>query len=216
MPLCALHLLSLNVSIRQFLAGLSSTSLKPLTIARVIRWIILPTTTSTDKLLAQNIHWDLLLILPNTDTLPPHLQKLVAQQWSIQAGVPSRLLHDFATKNKRMLHPHPGDVPSLTGSLNNPRISSSSQSLALSPALQTWIRSFSTTEAGSGAVSMLNLLSIFPEKKDSYMKYGAEFARSIGSRRGGNAKIVGSVIHGEKGQKMQRDGMRSLWRIIPV
>ena len=42
---------------------------------------------------------------------------------------------------------------------------------------------------------MLNLLSFKPGLKEEYLKYGAEFAKSVGSKRGGNAKIVGSVIH---------------------
>ncbi len=41
---------------------------------------------------------------------------------------------------------------------------------------------------------MLNLLAFKPGLKSEYLKYGAEFAKSVGSRRGGNAKIVGSVI----------------------
>ena len=44
---------------------------------------------------------------------------------------------------------------------------------------------------------MLNLLSFKPGMKGEYLKYGAEFARSVGSKRGGVAKIVGSVIHGD-------------------
>ena len=45
---------------------------------------------------------------------------------------------------------------------------------------------------------MLNLLSFKPGKKADYLRYGGEFAKSIGSRRGGNAKIVGSVIHDDE------------------
>lgn len=48
---------------------------------------------------------------------------------------------------------------------------------------------------------MLNLLSFMPGKKEEYLKYGAEFARSAGSRRGGLAKIVGSVIPGKNPEK---------------
>lgn len=48
---------------------------------------------------------------------------------------------------------------------------------------------------------MLNLLSFKPGLKEEYLKYGAEFAKSIGSRRGGDAKLVGSVIHGNKGSE---------------
>jgi hypothetical protein len=125
---------------------------------------------------------------------------LVKRQWTVQAGVPSRILQDFQSKNKRLLHPQPGDVPPLTGSLNKPRVASSAQALELSPELQKWIEEFGKEE-GKGAVSMLNLLAFKPGLKEEYLKYGAEFAKSIGSKRGGNAKIVGSVIHGNKGSE---------------
>jgi len=162
-----------------------------------VRWIILPTTISTDRLLAQNIHWDLLLTTPSADPLPSKLQELVKHEWKVQAGVPSRLLTDFEAKNKRLLCPQSGDVPRLTGSLDKPRVASSAQALELSLELQKWIGEFGKAE-GSGAVSMLNLLAFNPGLKEEYLKYGTEFAKSIGSKRGGNAKIVGSVIHGDK------------------
>jgi len=90
-------------------------------------------------------------------------------------------------------------VPELTGSLDKPKINDdSAQHLELSPELRNWIEDFSTEE-GKGAVSMLNLLAFKPGLKSEYLKYGAEFAKSVGKRRGGNAKIVGSVIHDQKG-----------------
>lgn len=47
---------------------------------------------------------------------------------------------------------------------------------------------------------MLNLLAFKEGMKSEYLKYGAEFAKSIGARRGGNAKIVGTVVRqGEDG-----------------
>ncbi|TVY23146.1 hypothetical protein LHYA1_G007887 [Lachnellula hyalina] len=149
MPICTIHLLSLtpNIPLSQFLTTIhTKTSLKPLTIARVIRWIILPTSISISELLAQNI---------------------------------------------QLLHPAPSDIPPLTGFLTTPLLTPTSQDLTLSGPLRSWITSSS---APTGAVSMLNLLSFLPGKKDQYLKYGAEFAASIGSRRGGTAKIVGSVI----------------------
>lgn len=88
-------------------------------------------------------------------------------------------------------------MPPLTGSLDKARIADSAQDLELSPELLRWVETFGKAE-GSGAVSMLNLLSFRPGLKSEYLKYGAEFAKSVGSRRGGNAKIVGSVIHGGK------------------
>ncbi|KAG0646806.1 hypothetical protein D0Z07_6105 [Hyphodiscus hymeniophilus] len=194
MPICTIYLLSLNVPIPQFLHSLSSTTVKPLVVSKVIRWIILPTSTSTSALLAHNIHWDILLIIPSTDPLPQALQKHIQHQWSLQSGVPSRILQDFAAKNKALLSPSKGSVPPLTGSLDKARLRSSSQDLELSSELLGWAESFGKQE-GSGAVSMLNLLAFKPDLKSEYMKYGAEFARSAGSKRGGTAKIVGSVIH---------------------
>jgi hypothetical protein len=46
----------------------------------------------------------------------------------------------------------------------------------------------------TGAVSMFNLLAFKPGMKDEYLKYGKAFAETIGSRHGGNAKIVGNVV----------------------
>ncbi|KAM3084445.1 hypothetical protein ACMFMF_001801 [Clarireedia jacksonii] len=198
MPACTAHLLSLTVPPPEFLKTLSTTSLKPLTVARVIRWIILPSTLSTDALLAQNIHWDILLILPSTDALPSSLQPLIRHQWQITAGVPSRLVQDFDSKNKALLNPNPEDIPKLTGSLTNPRIASSTQALELSPNLCTWIESFREQE-GKHALSMFNLLSFKPGKKEQYLQYGSAFAKSIGSKRGGVAKIVGTVIDDKEG-----------------
>ncbi|OCL05941.1 hypothetical protein AOQ84DRAFT_224361, partial [Glonium stellatum] len=107
MPLCTFHLLSLTpaTTIPTFLATLHSTPLTPLTIARVIRWIILPTQTSRTPLLAHNTHWDLLLILPTTGPLPPTLQPLIQHHWTVTAGVPSQLLTSFGARNQELLHP---------------------------------------------------------------------------------------------------------------
>lgn len=89
-------------------------------------------------------------------------------------------------------------MPPLTGALHKARIADSAQDLELSPELLKWVEDFGKAE-GSGAVSMLNLLAFKPGLKSEYLKYGAEFAKSVGSKRGGNAKIVGSVIHSGQG-----------------
>ncbi|CAD6449053.1 e50c3034-8dd5-4921-a55a-3aaf44e20837 [Sclerotinia trifoliorum] len=194
MPACTLRLLSLAVAIPEFLSALSKTSVTPLTIGRVVRWIVLPTSISIDPLLARNIHWDILMILPNTDVLPSSLQNLIIHQWQVTAGVPSRLIQDFTSKNEKLLKSQPEDIPPLTGRLNEHSTTSSAQALELSPPLLEWIKTFSKQE-GRGAVSMLNLLAFQPGLKEQYLKYGVEFAKSIGSKRGGVAKIVGTVIH---------------------
>ncbi|KAL2065543.1 hypothetical protein VTL71DRAFT_3213 [Oculimacula yallundae] len=231
MPLCTIHILSLSVPLSTFLSTLSSTSLKPLTISRIIRWIILPSKLSTVPLLSKNIHWDILLILPSPSSvpLPELLQIQISHQWSIEAGVPSRLLKDYEEKNKRLLKPEQGDVKALTGSLHKlkkggGKMPHSAQDLELSPELLNWITEFTSSNSPSsnGAVSMLNLLAFKPGLKEEYLKYGKAFAESAGSSRGGEAKIVGSVIKAdgeeewEEMEGRERVGMRSLSRIIRV
>ena len=193
MPVCTVFLLSLSVPIARFLALLPSSEIEPLTVARVVRWIVKPTTISRDILLAENVKWDLLLIIAGTEPMPQKLRDLIAQEWIVYAGIPSRVLKDFASSNERLLRPKPGDVKPLTGALEKPLISQSSQSLELSEELQHWISDFSTQD-GKGAVSMLNLLAFKDGMKDEYLKYGQAFASSAGSLRGGNAKLVGKVV----------------------
>ncbi|KAL1608086.1 hypothetical protein SLS60_003025 [Paraconiothyrium brasiliense] len=202
MPLCTLHLVALHPTHsnaqQSFFSALKSANLSPLVLSRVLRWIILPSTFSTEHLLARNIHWDFLVILPGADALPASLQPLIQHTWSITAGVPSRLTQDFEVKNSRLLQPEPGSVPQLNNdALEVKQTTSSAQNLELSAELKDWIRTFSTTDTpeAKGAVSMFNLLSFRPDKKSSYLEYGKAFASSIGTSHGGNAKIVGSVTH---------------------
>jgi hypothetical protein len=214
MPLCTVTLLSLHITtpnpLLTFLSTLRTSNVEPLVISRVLRWIILPTQISTSELLAQNIHWDLLLILPFTDSLPSSVQKLVQHQWTVVAGIPSRLLKDFHAKNEKLLHPAPDSVPKLSGNTGKggAGLASSSQNLELSPELQSWIRKFCSGSdvEGRGAVSMLNLLSFKPGMKFSYLKYGAAFSESIGSRHGGDAKIVGTVVNVDGKEKTREEG----------
>ncbi|KAL6704634.1 hypothetical protein ACN47E_008031 [Coniothyrium glycines] len=198
MPLCTLHLLALHPStpspLPTFLSTLRSTSLTPLVISRVIRWIILPSTLSTEKLLAQNIAWDILLILPSTDPVPAPLKTLIREEWNITAGVPSRLVTDFARKNSALLHPAPSSIPPLSPPSTTKKTTPSAQDLSLSADLDAWIDAF-VQRGGHGAVSMFNLLAFRPGRKAEYVQYGNAFAASVGSAHGGCAKIVGTVTH---------------------
>jgi len=103
------------------------------------------------------------------------------------------------------LFPSENEIPELEGGKEE-RIADSSQGLELSLELKEWIEGYAKGENGMGAVSMLNLLAFKEGMKESYLKYGAEFARSIGSKRGGNAKIVGSVVSDGKGGDGGDDG----------
>ena len=215
MPLCTVHLLALHNStpnsLFTFLSVLQSSPVKPLVVSRVIRWIILPTSISTEHLLARNITWDLLLILPGADELPAGIAELVQHSWSVTAGVPSRLTRDFDKTNEKLLHPDISTLPPLSPPDSSRReTTQSSQNLELSAHLDAWIDSFVHSDrsgkAGKGAVSMFNLLAFRPGKKDEYLKYGAAFAESIGSRHGGNAKIVGNVVTGVNGKAKKEEG----------
>lgn len=192
MPICTVQLLSLNSSIDTFLTALRNSSLKSLTLARVVRWIITPTILSREPLLSKSPPWDLLLILPDAvRSLLSDIECLVRSTWSIQAGVPSKLISSFESRNAQLLYPPPNTVPPLTGSLSNPQIANSTQSLELTGDLQSWIQG---GRSPKGAVSMLNLLTFKPGLKEQYLKYGKAFSESVGSRRGGVAKLVGRIV----------------------
>ena len=192
MPICTVQLLSLNGAIDTFLIALRSSSLKPIIVARVIRWIITPTSLSKEPLLSQSPPWDLLLILPDAiKSLPADLGSLVRSIWSIQAGVPSKLISSVESRNSQLLYPPPNTVPVLTGSLSNPQKADSAQSLELTNDLQSWVQG---GKSPKGAISMLNLLAFKLGQKEQYLKYGKAFSESVGSRRGGVAKLVGKIV----------------------
>lgn len=208
MPLCTIHLLSLyptSTNHTPFLKHLQSLTPKPLVVSRVIRWIILPKQISTENLLARNIHWDYLIILPHTNGLPDSLKKQhIKEEWTITAGVPSRLLTSFDSKNARLLNPQSGDIPTLpTPNEHAVKTQPSSQNLELGADLESWIQQYiskSRNGGDGGAVSMFNLLSFLPGMKDSYLKYGKAFGESVGKRFGGDAKVVGNVVINNKSE----------------
>ncbi|TKA70160.1 hypothetical protein B0A49_05949 [Cryomyces minteri] len=194
MPLCTLHLIALqpSTSLAAFLAHLAQTTPRPLIVAKVLRWIITPTTLSVDPLLAHS--WDVLVLLPTAAAaaLPAQLAPHAAAVFTLRAGVPSRLVAGFAARNARLLHPAPASVPALTGSLERPRVAASAQQLEYTAELARWIRACRVP----GPVTMLNLLAFRAgdAAKASYLRYGAAFAAGVGARRGGVAKIVGGVV----------------------
>ncbi|KAK4936854.1 hypothetical protein LTR10_022376 [Elasticomyces elasticus] len=192
MPLASIHLIALtkDTSIPSFLSTLKSSALQPLVVSKVIRWIITPSTIDADALLKPK--WDILLITPGTDPLPDTLTQSIQTHWSTTTGIPSRLTTDFPKTNMHLLHP--ARTPKLTGSLSNPRIGSTSQTLELSSDLSDWIQQFAQTSTGKQPLSMLNLLAFKDGMKESYLTYGKAFAESIGAKRGGTAKLVGNIV----------------------
>lgn len=197
MPLATIHLVALTPSttLISFLTTLRDTipASKLLVLSKVIRWIITPTKIDASHLLHPKKQWDLLVIVLGTDALPQILSDKLVDHWTCVAGIPSRLTNTFSSTNDKLLHPAKHEVPPLTGSLDKPRVGESSQTLEMSASLAEWVESFRSTLPGSSPLSMLNLLAFKPGMKASYLIYGAAFAESIGSRRGGNAKLVGNI-----------------------
>ena len=207
MPLATLHLIALsaNTTIPSYVKQLHSASVKPLVVSKAVRWIIKPEKLSVSKLL--DAKWDLLVIVPSSSPLPASCldKDWVREHWTITAGVPGSLINNFRERNERLLHPNQGDVPALTGSISEPRMAGSSQGLELNEDLLQWTKTF---ELGNGAMSMLNLLAFHPTKEahESYLRYGKAFGESIGSKRGGNAKIVGKVVPNQGTDGEDKDG----------
>lgn len=193
MPVISLHLISLHVPLLHFLAALSRSSLRPITVNRVVRWIIKPTQFSTETLLNPTTKWDVLLVLPpEEDNLPRDLQKLIKNEWIVKAGVPGRILLGFGMRNERLLNPRQGDVPPRSAESKYSKGAQSAQGMELSSELQEWVTEFAKG-AGAHPISMWNLLAFNEGKKASYLQYGKEFGETIGKRHGGVAKIVGKV-----------------------
>ena len=245
MPLYTTHLLALRPSsLDPFLTTLSTSNLTPLVLSHVIRWIILPTHLSTAPLLAQNTAWSLLLILPSDQPLPTSLSPFIAHHWHITAGVPSRLTTNFYERNKVLLNQGKGDgnaegegegrVPRLEKwngwqELGGER-KDSAQALELSGELRGWFEHWESEREkedgernagrnGGGPVSMFNLLAFKDGMKDSYLEYGKAFAREVGSKFGGVAKVVGSVVDAqtERGDgKAGEDGSKDGWSEIAL
>lgn len=226
MPVCTLHLLQLasSITLSAFLSQLRSnlpSASKPLIVSRVVRWIIRPSVISVPQLLDHP--WDILIILAGSTGIPPLLltSKYVIAQYTLHTGIPSSLLKTFPQVNQGLLYPTSAP-PSLTGSLETPRIASSAQKLELSPELRGWIPTWEGNDnarAGSGAVSMLNLLTFKPGMHSEYLKYGKAFGERIGKRRGGTAKLVGKIVPpiaggksatagNETGAKVDEEGSR--------
>lgn len=203
MPATTIHLLSLvdPSTLPSLLTHIKQSKITPLVISKPVRWIIRPEHITVSDLLTPR--WDLLLILESNPQSQDFIMSLtsteptswtsnsvpqIAHHFSTRAGVPSRLTKSFHETNRHLLHPK--TVPDLTGALDRPLLQSSSQDLSLSGDLKAWVESRPVI----GAVSMLNFLAFKPGQKDNYLKYGKAFAESIGSKRGGNAKLVGNVI----------------------
>ncbi|KAI6092378.1 hypothetical protein F4821DRAFT_223884 [Hypoxylon rubiginosum] len=205
MVLCNLYLISLKdgVSLRSFFGQLRQHGIKPVVQARAVRWMILPTHTSTGHLLSRNVRWDLLLFLEESDTIPQEVQRDIEAIWSASCGVSAKMLSAYASTNKALLHPTPGSVSPPEKPMLEP--SRTSQNLEVSSELLEWVGALPPS-LREHPVSMLNLLAFNAGKIDQYKKYGEAFTAKVGSRHGGKVKIVGRVA----GRQAQEDGWEEI------
>ncbi|KAI9711787.1 MAG: hypothetical protein M1820_001932 [Bogoriella megaspora] len=202
MPLHTFHLLRLSPSTSptQFLTLLRSEASSTIIILASRPQFLVISPTSLDISTFTHKPWDLLLLLqpssPSTPYIPLSLRPHIIDEYTLHVGIPSRIANTYPAKNASLQSTSP--TAPLTNSLFKPILHPSSQNLTLSPSLSTLASSFEKTHAGP--VTQLNLLRFQPSGKESYATYGREFVRVAG-KRGGDAKIVGSVIQkeGEEG-----------------
>lgn len=153
--------------------------------------------------LGRNIHWGLLLILEEADSIPQEAQQDIEAIWSVVCGVSSKALSGYASANKALLNPPAGSAAPPERHAVEP--SRTSQNLEVSPELSEWIAAL-PAQLREHPVSMLNLLAFHAGKMDQYKQYGAAFTAKAGSRHGGKVKIVGKVAGGQA----QSDGWEEI------
>lgn len=215
MVVCQLHLISLKpgVTVASFLGKLGRDGVKPVFQARVLRWMILPTKMSAGHLLGRNTRWDLLLgLLEGDAAMPASAQADIAASWTVSCGVSAAALSGYGRLNADLLSQPRGSAqipdrpPEATAAgataTSSSSSDSSSQNLQPSREWAQWIAGL-PAPVRAHPVSMLNLLAFHPGKKEQYKRYGAEFARRVGSRHGGRVKLVGRVL-GVDGQREAR------------
>jgi hypothetical protein len=139
----------------------------------------------------QATKWDVIVLYPCVVEMSDGLlKKHAAHIYNLQIGISSKLLAGYKSRNKSLLD-HTAPKPQLTGSLDKPPTAESSKNLELTPDLRAW---FSSPDGLKTPPSMLNFLTFNPGMHDSYVLYGQTFAKDVGIRRGGIAKIVGRVV----------------------
>lgn len=199
MVLCNFYVISLkaSTSIQAFLSLLRKHGVNPITQARILRWMILPTQLSAAELLSRNIHWDVLIALKPSASLPDEAKQGIEAIWTVACGVSSRVLSEYGSLTTELMNPAQGAVPPVR--LPIPSSTADSQNLELSPELSSWISGLPPSLADH-PVTMLNLLAFNPGKKEQYITYGSEFSSRVGKQYGGRVKIAARVVVGEDGK----------------
>ncbi|KAF2400577.1 hypothetical protein EJ06DRAFT_397269 [Trichodelitschia bisporula] len=181
MPAFNLHLIALKreQSVPAFLAHIRSESINPLVQARPLRWIILPTKRS-QHLLAHNIHWDVLLILPDGDALSSTTKTYTDHIWSASVKFPAALSDGYAKFNSTLLNAPAPQIPPLSG-----KYPVANELADFHSKLPDRYRSH--------PVSMLNFLAFHPNKREQYSAYGTAFRDKISPKYETHTKLMGHI-----------------------
>ncbi|MCJ1442301.1 MAG: hypothetical protein MMC23_002794 [Stictis urceolatum] len=203
MPLIDLYLFTLSAPIARFLSSLrSALSSNDIIAISKPRFLYIPS-TSVDSDILNNTKWDLFLLVRQTAKVSADCTSLISKSYKLTVGVPGKSLAAYPEHNLELLR----DAPNvkLTGALDKAlatqsKARSSGDNLELSDDLISFMKQMVADGQGSRPISMLNLLRFHDGGRDGYAKYGQGF-RGAGGRRGGDAKIVGTVVGKEGAEK---------------
>lgn len=170
MPLLTLHLLCLQptTDVKAFVQSVrNSPDVNVIVTSRPRHFVIRPGKVDADSLTSRK--WDLMLLLQSPNNgIPSNLRSLVSAEYSVNVGVPSKLLKMYPAVDARLKR-EASSVP-LTGSLEDARNKPSSQNLELSSDLLDFMDQL--VKEHNKPVTMLNLLHFQPNGKPEYYKYG--------------------------------------------
>ena len=200
LTICTLHLLSSSTTAAQLLDLLAAASQpKPLFLAKANNWIIQPEAEppiSPD--LMANVPWSVVVIYTKPNGLPQDAQTQRAARWTLEFSLPTQMASGFVASGKQLretpkTRSHEFDTSLAGGDKDLPSGSTSlSQALDITPALSRWFDDFSRTEDGTKAIVMLNLIA-FVDDGSKYLQYRNAFAKSVGSRHGAAARLLGTA-----------------------
>ena len=200
MTTCTLHLLSSSTTAAQLLDLLAAASRpKPLFLAKANNWIIQPEAEPpiSPELLA-NAPWSVVVIYMKPDDLPQDAQTQIAARWTLKFSLPTQMASNFAVNGTNLretpkTRSHEFDaVLAGDGKDFHSGSSSLSQALDITPTLSRWFDDFSRTGDGTKSIVMLNLLA-FVDDGSKYLRYREAFAKSVGSRHGAAARLLGTA-----------------------
>ncbi|KAH8693808.1 hypothetical protein BGW36DRAFT_429840 [Talaromyces proteolyticus] len=185
---CEIILLSLT-SVSSFSDILAKSDVKPLTTAKVARWIIPPTVLSVDAL--TQTEWDLVLCSPLPVSIPDECRPFIQRSWSATFAAPAELVSSYTSIFTSLASNIPArtkHMDQVTGSDEGTSLSTESMHVPIE--LRNWMTTFSDTN-NHPPVIMLNLMAFKDVQK--YGGYREALSRGVGKRHGLKPLLFGQV-----------------------